>query len=135
MNDLKEVYGIQAKEALPEGLTDAILCTKGIWNKKKSYFTGPCNGDDGGPLFINQKVNANGDIEGRTLVALNFGSLGKCGRENFPAWWTRVASYSDWLRCIHHEAKTLAINEEINDKVDQTHAQIEAKCKSKLPGI
>jgi len=135
MDNLKKKYGNQAKEALPEGLTDAILCTKGIWNKKKSVFTGPCDGDDGGPLFINQKINANGYIEGRTLVAINSGSLGKCGRENFPAWWTRIASYSEWLKCIQKEASTVARNEEIKEDVDQTHAQIETKCKSKLPGI
>ena len=53
-------------------------------------FQGPCDGDDGGPLFINSRVDTNGDIVDRTLVAINSGSLGKCGKDNFPAWWTRV---------------------------------------------
>jgi len=135
INDLKSKYGQEAAEALPDGPTDAVLCTKGLWNKKKSVFTGPCDGDDGGPLFINQKINANGDINGRTIVAINSGSLGKCGKENFPAWWTRIASYIDWLKCIQEQASTPAINEAIKEETDQTHAQIEAKCKSKLPGI
>jgi len=133
MSKLKSKYGQEAAEALPDGPTDAVLCTKGIWNNKKSVFTGPCDGDDGGPLFINQNVNANGDIIGRTLVAINSGSIGKCGRENFPAWWTRIASYIDWLRCIQEEAATPALNAAIGEETDQTHAQIEAKCKSKLP--
>jgi secreted trypsin-like serine protease len=135
MNGLKKKYGKEANEALPDGLTPAILCTKGRWNKKKNVFTGPCDGDDGGPLYINQKINSDGDIEDRTLVAINSGSLGKCGRENFPAWWTRIASYIDWLECIQVEAATPAHNEEIDDKIDQTHLQIEEKCKSKLPPL
>jgi len=136
MNELTKKYGKEKDLALPDGLTPAILCTKGRWNKKKSVFTGPCDGDDGGPLYVNQKINKEtGDIEERTLVAINSGSLGKCGRENFPAWWTRVASYIDWLECIQVEAATLVINEEIQEEVDQTHSQIEDKCKSKLPPL
>jgi len=136
MSALKSKYGKEANEALPDGLTPAILCTKGRWNKKKSVFTGPCDGDDGGPLYINQKTNnETGDIEERTLVAINSGSLGKCGRENFPAWWTRIASYVDWLECIQVQATTVVHNEEIRDKLDQTHSQIEETCKSKLPPL
>ena len=46
----------------------------------------------------------------------------------------QIASYIDWLRCIQEEAATPAPNAAIDgDKTDQTHAQIEAKCKSKLP--
>jgi len=136
MNKLTKKYGKEAGDALPDGLTPAILCTKGIWNKKKSVFTGPCDGDDGGPLYINQKINKEtGDIEERTLVAINSGSLGKCGRENFPAWWTRIATYVDWLECIQVQASTVVRNEEIDDELDQTHSQIEEKCKSKLPPL
>ena len=39
MSNLKSKYGQEAAEALPDGPTDAVLCTKGIWNKKKSVFT------------------------------------------------------------------------------------------------
>ena len=39
MDNLKSKYGKEAAEALPDGPTDAVLCTKGIWNKKKSVFT------------------------------------------------------------------------------------------------
>ena len=45
----------------------------------------------------------------------------------------QIASYIDWLRCIQEEAATPALNAAIGEETDQTHAQIEAKCKSKLP--
>ena len=39
MDKLTKKYGKEAGDALPDGLTPAILCTKGRWNKKKSVFT------------------------------------------------------------------------------------------------
>ena len=54
------------------------------------FLQGPCKGDDGGPLYINGKTNNEGDIEGQTLAAINSGAAGKCGKGEYPAWWTRV---------------------------------------------
>ena len=56
------------------------------------FLQGPCKGDDGGPLYINGKTNSEGDIEGQTLAAINSGAAGKCGKAEYPAWWTRVIS-------------------------------------------
>jgi hypothetical protein len=41
-------------------------------------------------LYINGKTNNEGDIEGQTLAAINSGAAGKCGKAEYPAWWTRV---------------------------------------------
>ncbi|XP_046994354.1 trypsin Blo t 3-like [Schistocerca americana] len=46
---------------------------------------GACQGDSGGPLFVDG-----------VLVGLTSFSLG-CARPNFPAVFTRVASYIDWI--------------------------------------
>ena len=49
------------------------------------YLKGPCEGDSGGPLFINY------GSEGRkrqTLEGITSGGL-SCG-QNFPSWYTRV---------------------------------------------
>jgi len=133
MDKMNKLYKDERDNALPNGLSDKLLCTQGIWNKKKSVFTGPCDGDDGGPLFINSRVDPNGDIVDRTLVAINSGSLGKCGKDNFPAWWTRIASYVDWLKCIQVMAAETEYNNSVGDKLDLTHKQIEEACQGKLP--
>jgi secreted trypsin-like serine protease len=133
MDKMSKLYKDESDNALPNGLSDKLLCTQGIWNKKKSVFTGPCDGDDGGPLFINSRVDYNGDIVDRTLVAINSGSLGKCGKDNFPAWWTRIASYVDWLKCIQVKAAETEYNKDVGDALDLTHKQIEEACEGKLP--
>ena len=47
----------------------------------------------------------------------------------------QIATYVDWLECIQVQASTTVKNDEINDELDQTHSQIEEKCKSKLPPL
>ena len=37
-----------------------------------------------------KETNSEGDIEGQTLAAINSGAAGKCGKAEYPAWWTRV---------------------------------------------
>ena len=39
MDKMSKLYENETKQALPKGLSDNILCTQGIWNKKKSVFT------------------------------------------------------------------------------------------------
>ena len=41
-------------------------------------------------MYINGKTNNEGDIESQTLAAINSGAAGKCGKGEYPAWWTRV---------------------------------------------
>jgi secreted trypsin-like serine protease len=60
-------------------------------------FQGPCNGDSGGPLYINGQTADNGDVVGRTIAGVVSGGLG-CGSEeyeNYPQWFARV-----WLSLL-----------------------------------
>merc|ERR1712129_496164 len=117
-NDAKEFV----VESLPNGLNDYILCTAGIQDMKSGAFSGPCKGDEGGPLYIDGKANSDDDIEGQTLVAIHSGSAGPCGKHNFPAWWTRVSSYFDWIHCITSKAS-----------MNHFHGEVENECKEFVP--
>jgi len=97
-----------------------LICTKGIYNNYTKIYTGPCEGDDGGPLYINEKI-INGEKTGQTLLAINSGSGGKCGRTNFPAWWTKISSFYDWIKCIKENAEK-----------NLSHAKVEEKCNNML---
>ena len=39
MDKMNKLYKDERDNALPNGLSDKLLCTQGIWNKKKSVFT------------------------------------------------------------------------------------------------
>ena len=39
MDKMNKLYKEEIGNALPHGLSDKLLCTQGIWNKKKSVFT------------------------------------------------------------------------------------------------
>ena len=39
MDKMSKLYTDEISQALPNGLSDILLCTQGIWNKKKSVFT------------------------------------------------------------------------------------------------
>ena len=39
MDKMSKLYKDEIDNALPNGLSDKLLCTQGIWNKKKSVFT------------------------------------------------------------------------------------------------
>ena len=39
MDKMSKLYENEINQALPNGLSDKVLCTQGIWNKKKSVFT------------------------------------------------------------------------------------------------
>ena len=49
---------------------------------------GACEGDEGGPLYINTKIdNQTGDINGRTLAGIFSGSGEyKCGKSEINYW-------------------------------------------------
>jgi len=96
--------------ALKNGVNNQLICTEGIYNKTLDIYTGPCEGDSGGPLYINH-----GDTEGedggssgqqrrrQTLEGIVSGGLG-CG-QNIPSWYTRVSSYRPWVDCVIAEAR------------------------------
>ena len=62
-------------------------------------FQGPCNGDSGGPLYINGQTADNGDVVGRTIAGVVSGGIG-CGSksfENYPQWFARVSLFTNSL--------------------------------------
>ncbi|XP_076042405.1 chymotrypsin BI-like [Oratosquilla oratoria] len=65
-------------------VTDNILCTSGAGGK------GTCSGDSGGPL----NYKSNGRAETRGVVS--FGSSAGC-ELGYPAAFTRVTAYLDWI--------------------------------------
>ncbi|XP_049779398.1 trypsin-3-like [Schistocerca cancellata] len=69
-----------AYKSVGESVHDTNLCAGVLQGG-----IGACQGDSGGPLFVDG-----------VLVGLTSFSLG-CARPNFPAVFTRVASYIDWI--------------------------------------
>jgi len=120
--NIRDVDRKTIEDALPEGLNKHLLCTKGIFDWKTQTYTGPCKGDDGGPLYIGGKVNKDGDIYGQTLAAINSGAAGECGSGDYPAWWTRISSYFKWIMCIKNAAKK-----------DFSHSEVQKKCQRFVP--
>ena len=66
-------------------IAESQLCAGGIFAEDS------CDGDSGGPLMAQNrgKVWA---IEG----VVSFGN--RCGLENWPAVYTRVTNYEDWIK-------------------------------------
>ena len=65
---------------------------------------GLCEGDSGGPLYIDT-VYDDDEFRGQTLAGIHSGGGGGCGHENFPNWWTRVATYVPWILCVKANAE------------------------------
>ncbi|XP_055389788.1 lectizyme-like [Condylostylus longicornis] len=78
----------ECKAALPSDapITDLNICS-GSLDKNISA----CNGDSGGPLV--QKSE-----DGTEVVGIVSWGYMPCGDENFPSVYTKVSSYSDWIR-------------------------------------
>ena len=73
-------------KALANGINYGLLCSQGIYNTDANIFSGPCAGDDGGPLTVEE--------EGvKRLVGVVSGGIG-CGT-GVPSWYTKVRSESD----------------------------------------
>jgi len=109
-----------AKRAMPEGVTDQILCTLGILvelENGRTVVSGPCQGDSGGPLYIR-------DGQKRTLIAIQSGGAG-CGNIRYkdaPKWWMRVSKFADWVKCYSKNARKSHIS----------HRDVERKCRKLL---
>ncbi|KAF2905285.1 hypothetical protein ILUMI_00879 [Ignelater luminosus] len=69
-------------------LVSSQVCAGGV-NRKDA-----CTGDSGGPLVVVDRTKLE-----ETFVAYGIVSFGsdKCGAENFPGVYTRVADYIDWI--------------------------------------
>lgn len=65
-------------------ILDSQLCAGGVFD------VDTCDGDSGGPLM--RLLNNYWLVEG--IVSFGRG----CGLENWPAIYTRVASFEDWIR-------------------------------------
>lgn len=106
--------GLQADlaEALPFGISYGMICSQGIYNEARGYFSGACRGDDGGPLTV--------DADGQTtLVGIVSGGLG-CGN-GIPNWYTRVSFYEEWMACILEKSRVLKSSD-----------QVEAACRNSV---
>jgi len=69
-------------------------------------------------------VNSEGDLHGQTLAAINSGAAGKCGQGEYPAWWTRISSYYQWIMCIKENAQK-----------DLSHTLVQRKCQFLVPKV
>lgn len=84
-------YNKEANQpSLKNGLLNSQLCARNI-NGNDAKF--PCNGNKGGPLFINEARNGLSTIVG--VISFTFG----CGGDT-PGIYTRIASYADWIENI-----------------------------------
>lgn len=83
---LRITSGKVCKRTFPFSYRSTNICTSGA-NRKST-----CNGDSGGPLVMQKKRSKT-----RVLVGItSFGSVLGCDR-GYPAAFTKVASYMDWI--------------------------------------
>ncbi|XP_040581572.1 CLIP domain-containing serine protease C9 [Lepeophtheirus salmonis] len=92
-------YQTRLKRALINGINEQLVCTMGQRNETSGVYSGPCEGDSGGPLYVK-----NDEIQ--SLAGIVSGGLG-CGL-NIPKWYTRISSYIPWIKCIISNAKRYA---------------------------
>jgi secreted trypsin-like serine protease len=86
--DVPVVSARQCQEVLETKVTDSLqICAGGVKGKDS------CNGDSGGPL-----MKHHWDDKKQFVFLAGIVSYGKdCGREGYPAVYTRVSSYIDWI--------------------------------------
>ena len=78
-----------------------------------------CEGDEGGPLYINTKINdQTGDINGQTLAGIFSGS-GKyeCGKAEIN-YFQRVSEFLPWIKCVKRNAEENKATEEIEKECE-----------------
>ncbi|CAD7082532.1 unnamed protein product [Hermetia illucens] len=87
--DLKVITETECKKYFGSSARSTNICTSGA--DKKST----CNGDSGGPL-------AYGSGDNRVVIGLtSYGSASGC-EKGYPAVFTRVGSYLDWIKARVH---------------------------------
>ncbi|XP_013116997.2 brachyurin [Stomoxys calcitrans] len=83
---LRIIKGDACKNNFPLSYRSTNICTSGRFQKST------CNGDSGGPLVLQRRTSRK-----RVLVGItSFGSIFGCDR-GYPAAFTKVASYLDWI--------------------------------------
>ncbi|KAM7356935.1 brachyurin [Cochliomyia hominivorax] len=83
---LRIVNGQTCKNSFPLSYRSTNICTSGRYQKST------CNGDSGGPLVLQRRTSKR-----RVLIGItSFGSIFGCDR-GYPAAFTKVASYLDWI--------------------------------------
>ena len=90
---------------------------------------GACEGDEGGPLYINTKIdNQTGDINGRTLAGIFSGSGEyKCGKSEIN-YWQRVSAFLPWIKCVKRIAEENKATEEIEKECESEINSSRDKC-------
>ena len=80
---------------------------------------GACEGDEGGPLYINTKINGTtGDINGQTLAGIFSGSGEyECGKAEIN-YFQRVSEFLPWIKCVKRNAEENITTEEIEKECE-----------------
>ena len=98
------------RHGLPNGLSDQMFCAQGT-EKEPGVIRGACKGDSGGPLFVKK------DDGRQMLVGIVSGGIG-CG-QGYPGWYTKVASYVEWISCVMEK----------NVEFEYNYKKVEEACK------
>ncbi|XP_075161235.1 brachyurin [Haematobia irritans] len=86
---LRIIDGNMCKYNFPQSYRSTNICTSGRYQKST------CNGDSGGPLVLQRRKSRK-----RVLIGItSFGSIFGCDR-GYPAAFTKVASYLDWINHV-----------------------------------
>ena len=90
---------------------------------------GGCNGDEGGPLYINTKINdQTGDINGRTLAGIFSGSGEyECGKSEIN-YFQRVSEFLPWIKCVKRYAEENKPTEEFEKECESEIYSSQDKC-------
>lgn len=99
---LRIVNGRICRNNFPLSYRSTNICTSGRYQKST------CNGDSGGPLVLQRRTSRK-----RVLVGItSFGSIFGCDR-GYPAAFTKVASYLDWIVHVTGIDPSLDVSEAI----------------------
>ena len=75
--------------------------------KKLFIIQAGCEGDSGGPIYINEQIEeSTGDLTGRTLAGTFSGSgTNACGNLNIPGYYQRISEFLPWIKCVKKHAE------------------------------
>ena len=122
-NITKEGTKMRITTAIPLGLEYGLLCARGIYNPDNKLFSDACKGDSGGPLFQQHDSR-------RYIIGIVSAGLG-CGR-GYPGWYTRVQSYTKWVRCVIDQS--IRFKNKVDDVLNACNEVVEEapKCEEAI---